>query len=340
MLTCDPANVCSDDLEVYIADELELDFPWAEEPSFESSYSTESENSHHDSSEDVGLDTIAQDLSCFALDDSDGGGRDEEDRVDPREIERPRAPLFNGNTDIGEEDDEEDFGERESSRPDIWMDNVPYIDDAEFEMMVCGGKDEGRCLVIIVWEVRLGRKADILLEDLDQPSNQHHPSGKETITSLKRSNGDDVVMADDPLDLEALLQKVAYGRYNVEILFIPFRKEWKDAYERISKQSSRLFYNPQVLLDIDSSTFKPHSGNDVLEKSTRKRGKRKEGLRVRLLSNSLQNRALEEGHKTYPPSFLTSPANTVRAVEKVHTARPVSGHELKILESLYDLDRL
>lgn len=37
-------------------------------------------------------------------------------------------------------------------------------------------------------------------------------------------------MADHPLDFEPLLQKVVYGRYNVEILFIPFRKEWNDTY--------------------------------------------------------------------------------------------------------------
>ncbi|PVF95131.1 hypothetical protein CPB86DRAFT_875885 [Serendipita vermifera] len=305
-----PANVCPDDLEVYIADELELDFPWAEELSFETSYSTESDHSHHNSGEDGGLDTIAQDLSYIALEDSDGGGREEEDRVDPREIERPKAPLFNGNADIGEEDDEEYFGERDSSRPDIWMDNVPYIDDAEFEMMVHKRKDE----------------------DLDQPSNQYHALGNETCTGAKGSNRSD--------DFEPLLQKVVYGRYNVEILFIPFRKEWNDTYERISKQSSRLFYNPQLLLGLDGPSFKPHPDNDVVEKSPRKRGKRKEGLRVRLLSNSLQSRALEEGHKTYPPSFLTPPANTLGAVEKIHAARPVSGYELKILESLYDLDRL
>jgi hypothetical protein len=37
-------------------------------------------------------------------------------------------------------------------------------------------------------------------------------------------------MADDLLDLEPMLQKVVYGRYNVELLFIPFRKEWNDVY--------------------------------------------------------------------------------------------------------------
>jgi hypothetical protein len=105
-------------------------------------------------------------------------------------------------------------------------------------------------------------------------------------------------------------------------------------------QSSRLFSTSQLLFGIKNPNFKPHSEPDVLERPTRKRGKKKEGLRVRLLSSSLQNRALEEGQKTYPPSFLTSPANAVRAVEKIHATRPVSGCELKILESLYDLDRL
>jgi hypothetical protein len=161
----DSAHISTDDLEVFIADELELDFPWAEEFSFDDSFSNDSDQSHHNSGDDVLLDRVAHDLACTSLDDSDScgegnGGRDEEDdRVDPREIERPKAPLFDGNEDEGEEEeDDECFGERECSSPEIWMDNVPYIDDAEFEMMVSRRKDEGMYWVyceVELWSERL-----------------------------------------------------------------------------------------------------------------------------------------------------------------------------------------
>ncbi|KAG8839613.1 hypothetical protein FRB91_006858 [Serendipita sp. 411] len=305
------------------------------------------------------------------------------EHVDPRDLERPNAPLFGGEGSDEDEDEDKD-GEGEERhifqnrsgikekgkwfgrQPPLWIQDIPCIEDEEFEAMLASsniesqppsddedgdddddydeidgdGGEESVCMLTNREDTRT--LCFTLEEDVSQ-RQECDLCGTQVCRELENSDGS------EGIEKARQSRIILFGKHNVRMGFVPSEdgfdsSVWSSVHDIVLGEmgrSRRDFLKPipshenrAILIlqeELGHETILSQRATVGSKSLNRAKSKSKDPLRVRLLSESILNRANKELHSTTIWS---------QAADPNPKGKRLRGCELRVLESLYELDRI
>ncbi|KAG8867614.1 hypothetical protein FRC20_005338 [Serendipita sp. 405] len=306
------------------------------------------------------------------------------EHVDPRDLERPNAPLFGGEGSDEDEDEDKDGGEERhifqnrsgikekgkwfGRQPSLWIQDIPCIEDEEFEAMLASsniesqppsddedddeddeddydeidgdGGEESVCMLTTREDTRM---LYFTSEEEVSQCQECDLCGTQVCGELENSDGSE--------EIEKARQSriILFGKHNVRMGFVPSEdgfdsSVWSSVHDIVLGEmgrSRRDFLKPisshenrAILIlqeELGHETILSQRATAGSKSLNRAKSKSKDPLRVRLLSESILNRANKELH-----SMTIWP----QAADPNPKGKRLRGCELRVLESLYELDRI